>query len=58
MKPPTVQKLVAGLEQTVLDYDVELIENAKSGFGSSRKKNSLKFVELENGAILKSKPSS
>jgi alkyl hydroperoxide reductase subunit F len=45
-------KLVAGLEQHVLDYDVDLMKTQKA---VRLEKKDLIEVELENGAILKSK---
>ncbi|MGB0664563.1 MAG: alkyl hydroperoxide reductase subunit F [Pontibacterium sp.] len=45
-------KLVANLEQHVLDYDVDLVKSQKA---VSLRKNDLVEVELENGAVLKSK---
>ncbi|SBS29653.1 NADH dehydrogenase [Marinomonas aquimarina] len=45
-------KLVAGLEQHVLDYDVDLMKTQKA---VRVEKKDLIEVELENGAVLKSK---
>ncbi|MEO9274448.1 alkyl hydroperoxide reductase subunit F [Marinomonas sp. 5E14-1] len=45
-------KLVAGLEQHVLDYDVDLMKTQKA---VRLEKKEFVEVELENGAILKSK---
>ncbi len=45
-------KLVAGLEQHVLDYDVDLMKTQKA---VRVEKKELVEVELENGAVLKSK---
>jgi len=45
-------KLVAGLEQHVLDYDVDLMKTQKA---VRLEKKDLVEVELENGAVLKSK---
>ena len=45
-------KLVAGLEQHVLDYDVDLMKTQKA---VHVEKKELIEVELENGAVLKSK---
>lgn len=45
-------KLVAGLEQHVLDYDVDLMKTQKA---VRIEKKDLIEVELENGAVLKSK---
>jgi alkyl hydroperoxide reductase subunit F len=45
-------KLVAGLEQHVLDYDVDLIKTQKA---VRLEKKEFVEIELENGAILKSK---
>ncbi|CUB04595.1 alkyl hydroperoxide reductase subunit F [Marinomonas fungiae] len=45
-------KLVAGLEQHVLDYDVDLMKTQKA---VRVEKKELIEVELENGAVLKSK---
>ncbi|ADZ92970.1 alkyl hydroperoxide reductase subunit F [Marinomonas mediterranea] len=45
-------KLVANLEQHVLDYDVDLMKTQKA---VRIEKNELIEVELENGAVLKSK---
>jgi alkyl hydroperoxide reductase subunit F len=45
-------KLVANLEQHVLEYDVDLINTQKA---KKLTKNELVEIELENGAVLKSK---
>jgi alkyl hydroperoxide reductase subunit F len=45
-------KLVANLEQHVLDYDVDLVNTQKA---KKLTKNELVEIELENGAVLKSK---
>ncbi|GGN28352.1 MULTISPECIES: alkyl hydroperoxide reductase subunit F [Marinomonas] len=52
MKATDGPKLVAGLEQHVLDYDVDLMKTQKA---VRLEKKEFIEVELENGAILKSK---
>ncbi|WP_191600886.1 alkyl hydroperoxide reductase subunit F [Marinomonas algicola] len=50
-------KLVANLEQHVLDYDVDLVKNqrAKKVISADQSASGLIEVELESGAILKSR---
>jgi alkyl hydroperoxide reductase subunit F len=45
-------KLVANLEQHVLSYDVELVQNQRA---AQIKRNELIEIELESGAVLKSR---
>ncbi|WP_286240777.1 alkyl hydroperoxide reductase subunit F [Neptuniibacter halophilus] len=45
-------KLVANLEQHVLSYDVDLVQNQRA---AKLRKNDLIEIELENGAVLKSR---